>query len=80
MNKTDIELLKELRIEYEKKYGEIKNFIDRIEDLYIKELFCMRYISGYSWAKIAVLLGGIGTKDCYRKTLTRFLQKFFDTL
>jgi hypothetical protein len=55
----------------------VKTFIENIEDQYVRSVFCMRYLSGYSWDKVAVFFGGVASTDSYRKTCSRFLQKYF---
>lgn len=50
-----------------------ENFIDSIRDTYIRTLFTLRYVKGYSFSKIATVIGGYASDDCYRKQIDRYI-------
>ena len=57
----------------------VKSFIESVNDEFIRSIFCMRYLSCYSWDRIAVSFGGICSADCYRNACNRYLQKYFQS-
>ena len=59
--------LEQLRID-------IEQFIDNIDDSQIRRIIRLKYIKGYSWAKVAKSVGN-NTADSVRKTFERFFQK-----
>ena len=54
---------------------EIENYIDDIEDGFIRVLIRMRFIEGLTWAEIAAKMGPGYTDDQLRKRLERFFSK-----
>ncbi len=56
-------------------YSEPLAYIMSIEDPAIRLIFHYRFISGYSWNKVAVLLGGGNNKDSVYKQVKRYLAK-----
>lgn len=71
----DVEKLLQLRSQYEELHAWFNNFLNSVEDLYIKSLLYKRYQKDYSWVKISLSEGGMATDECYRKTVDRYLQK-----
>lgn len=50
-----------------------ENFINSVQDTYMRTLLTLRYIKGYSFSKIAIVVGGYGSDDCYRKQIDRYI-------
>lgn len=50
-----------------------ERYIADIKDPYIKRIYVMRYIQGYSWVQIAARIGG-ATPDSLRKIAARYLE------
>ena len=69
------EKLLKLRSEYKKLHEWFINFLNSVDDLYIKALLYKRYDKGFSWVKISLSEGGLATDECYRKTVRRYLEK-----
>ena len=80
LNEQDRSVLDKISDEFLQKSKEVNLFIESITDIYIKQLFCMRYLSGYTWVKIATLMGGVATEDCYRNAVNRYLCKCLKNL
>lgn len=54
---------------------EAQQYIDGIDDSYTRLIFCMRFIDGFSWQKIALTVGGGNSPDGMRKVVVRYLEK-----
>lgn len=67
----DKKLLK--KAELEKLEAEIEQFIDNINDSRVRRIVEFKYIKGYSWQKVARLIGGNNTGDSCRKAVMRYL-------
>lgn len=80
LNEHDRSVLDKISDEFLQKSKEVNLFIESIADIYIKQLFCMRYLSGYTWKRISVLMGGVATADCYRNAVNRYFCKYFKNL
>lgn len=80
LNDADRSILDKISDEFLQKSKAVNLFIESITDIYIKQLFCMRYLSGYTWKKISVLMGGVATADCYRNAVNRYFCKHFENL
>lgn len=78
LNKNDRSVLEKIMDDFLRMTSVVNSFIDSVDNIYIKQLICMRYLSGYSWTKIAVIMGGIATADCYRHMVNRYLTKHFN--
>lgn len=66
----------EARIEeYKREKRRIENYINSIDNLYMRYIFSLRFIDQMSWRKIARKLGGGNTEDGIRMSVKRFLQK-----
>lgn len=59
---------------YWRTYIDLEMFIRNIPDSFTRRIFRMRFIDGYTWNKIAILVGGNQTGDSIRKIVTRFLD------
>lgn len=53
----------------------IENYINNIDDSFIKKLFKLRYVRGYSWQAVAYRSKYSGGADGCRKAVMRYLQK-----
>lgn len=54
---------------------EVEEYINGVDDCFIRELLRYRYLLGYSWAKVSVKAGGYASEDCLRKIAERYLAK-----
>ena len=52
---------------------EIKAFIETIEDNRTKVIFKLRFLCGYKWEAVAVMIGGGNTVDAVKSCCYRFL-------
>ena len=52
---------------------EIRAFIDSIEDNRTKVIFKLRFLCGYKWEAVAVMIGGGNTVDAVKSCCYRFL-------
>ncbi len=52
---------------------ELQSFINEIEDSELRRLFTLRYINGYTWQKVAFLMGGYD-ESAPRKKHDRYLK------
>lgn len=52
---------------------EIRAFIDSIEDNRTKVIFKLRFLCGYKWEAVAVIIGGGNTVDAVKSCCYRFL-------
>lgn len=59
------------RVQMEKK--KILEFINNIDDSYIRQIVFMRNVSCMRWNKVAIQLNN--TEECVKKTYYRFLDK-----
>lgn len=55
-------------------YNKIMEYINGVDDSYIRQIMTLRYIHGMSWQKIAHQMGGGNTGDGVRKACQRYLQ------
>ena len=53
---------------------EVQDYINSIDDSYIRRIITMRVIDRKTWAKIATDIGGNNTPDGIRMTYNRFLE------
>ena len=58
-----------------KEYSETLNYINGIKDHTTYLIFYYRFVSGYSWNKVAMKIGGDNTGDTVRMQVNRYLQK-----
>ena len=54
---------------------EIEEFIDTIDDSFIRQIIALRYISGFQWEQVAASLGAGYTTDCIKRQYERFMKK-----
>ena len=50
------------------------NYIEGIQDSFIRGLFISRFINGYSWVKVAIEAGGSNSADGVRMSVERYLE------
>lgn len=50
-------------------------YINGVDDLYIRRILWLRYVDGESWAGVAYRMGGRNTPDGVRKAHIRWLRK-----
>ncbi len=55
-------------------YNKLMEYINSVDDSYIRQIMTLRYIHGMSWQKIAHQMGGGNTGDGVRKACQRYLQ------
>ena len=55
-------------------YGKLLSYINSLQEGYIRRIMRYRYLDGYNWTKIAVLIGGGNTADGVRMAHDRFLK------
>lgn len=58
---------------YWRTYVNLEMYISNIPDSFTRRIFRLRFIDGYTWNKIAILVGGNQTGDSIRKICKRFL-------
>lgn len=58
---------------YWRTYIDLEMYINNIPDSFTRRIFRLRFIDGYTWNKIAILVGGNQTGDSIRKICKRFL-------
>ncbi len=54
---------------------EINEFIDGIEDSFMRQIIHYRYAKCMSWSKVAYMTGGGNTENGVRMAATRFLKR-----
>ena len=55
--------------------SQIREFVDNIDDEYIKSIVTYRFIEGMSWRQVAFKMGGGNTEDSVRKSYTRYFDR-----
>lgn len=55
--------------------SDIEQFLNGIEDSFIRRIINLRVIEQLSWNKVADKMGGYNTEDSVRMTFERFLKK-----
>lgn len=71
-----IELAESIEIKCDQRnmeYTRIYDFIDSIDDSYLRRIFKLKFIDGLSWAQLARRLGGT-TADSARMIVKRYLS------
>jgi len=54
-------------------YNRLIDYINGIDDSYIRQVMSLRYVNGLSWRQISFSVGGRNTDDGVRKVCERFL-------
>ena len=73
---SDAEKKKQNKLmELKEKYKSLELFIYSIEDLQLRNIFCMRFIKCMRWRSIARKIGGNNTEDSVKKMVYRHLIK-----
>jgi len=73
-----VDLEKKLNRNIEKRYQEenkIMNFIDSIDDCFLRLIFKLRFIDGKPWNVVAWQVGGGNTSDTVRNGCYRYLTR-----
>lgn len=79
LNEQDTTILTYMQNKFISMSERINSFINDIEDTYVKQIFCMHFLSGYTWEKIAIFFGGVASCEAYRKTVERYFNKYFNS-
>lgn len=53
----------------------LDRYIESVDDPLLRQIMTYRFINGYSWSKIAYMIGGNNTPDGLRIKMMRFLGK-----
>ena len=56
-------------------FNRLNRYIEEVEEPLIKQIMIYRFVNGYSWRKIAYIVGGNNTPDGLRIKMMRFLKK-----
>ena len=54
---------------------QIREFVDNIDDEYIKSIVTYRFIEGMSWRQVAFKMGGGNTEACVKMAYKRYIDK-----
>lgn len=57
------------------KVERIEAWVDEIDDPIVKDAVVYRFVRGYRWAKVAIMVGGGNTEDSVRKMVERYLKR-----
>ena len=57
------------------KVKRIETWISEIDDPLVKDIIEYRFVRGYRWAKVSVIVGGGNTEDGVRKIVERYLKR-----
>ena len=68
-------ILAERNLELMRLETQVVEWINAIEDSYIRRIFRMRYLNNMTWVKIADQIGGGNTADTCRMAHNRFLKR-----
>ena len=66
--------LSELEMELLETLNKVELFIASISDSHIRRIVNLRVIDGYSWVKVAHMMGGGNTEDGVRMAFERFIK------
>ena len=53
----------------------LQQYIDGIDDDYIRGLFVMRFADGKNWLEISAEFGCYASPDCYKKAVLRYMKR-----
>jgi len=53
----------------------LEQYIASVGDSQVRQIMTYRFVDGYTWGKVAFLLGGGNTADGVRKICKRYLQR-----
>jgi hypothetical protein len=56
-------------------YNRLLDYINSIDDSYIRQIMSLRFINGLSWRQISFSIGGGNTDESVKKACYRFLNK-----
>lgn len=54
---------------------QIEAYIDSLQDSQLRQIIHYRYVKGYSWAKVARMIGGKNTEDAVKKRVYRHFAR-----
>lgn len=76
-----VERLEQLRViyvyrleKYVREKVEVEEFINKIDDVLIQQIFVLRFVEGYKWFRVAMEIGGGNTEDSVRMACKRYLE------
>ena len=67
--------MKRLLAESSEAHRRLWEILGEVPDEYIYQILTRHYLSGHSWVRIAMSLGGKNSADGVRKTAARYLKK-----
>ena len=50
-------------------------YLEEVDDSLIRQILTLRYARGFSWRRVALVVGGGNTEDSVRKAHDRFLKR-----
>ena len=72
----DVENLIELKLEQQVcEYNRLNRFIQSVDDSLIRQILELRYIEGFKWNKVAIVIGGNNTEDSVKQACHRYITK-----
>lgn len=73
---ADLETRKEyIESEIENQKSVVEEFVESIEDYYIRTIFRLRFKRGLSWKEVAKIIKGGNTEETVRAACYRYLRK-----
>ena len=69
------ERIQMLRGRAEREQVRLLNYIEGIEDSFIRQIIVYRFVEDFTWKEVARKLGGNNSPESVRKAFQRFLQK-----
>ena len=64
------------RIQYlEERIDQLESYIDDVDDDIVRAVMKLKFVDGYTYAMIALQIGGRNSKDSIKKMLYRYIQK-----
>ena len=69
------ERIQNLRDKAEREQVRLLNYIEGIEDGFVRQIIVYRFVEDFTWKEVARKLGGNNSSESVRKAFQRFLQK-----
>lgn len=66
--------ISELKSDINRERQAVMDFVESIQDGFIKTIFSLRFIGCMTWAEIAEVVGGDNTEDSVKKVCYRYLN------
>ncbi len=66
--------ISELKSDINRERQAVMDFVESIQDGFIKTIFSLRFIECMTWAEIAEVVGGDNTEDSVKKVCYRYLN------